>query len=55
MHMPNSHRRYRDWTHERIRREAIAPHIAGPARMTTLQLLAPHSLTASSSARFCVG
>ena len=23
-HMPSSHRRYRDWTHERIRREAAA-------------------------------
>src|SRR6201988_5453427 len=23
-HMPSSHRRYRDWTHERIRREAAS-------------------------------
>ncbi len=29
-HMPSSHRRYRDWTHERIRREAeaVGPDVA---------------------------
>src|SRR6266851_8612034 len=34
---------------------ANAAHIARPARMMTLQPLAPHSANAASSARFCVG
>jgi len=38
-------------------RDAIvdAAHIPEPARMMTLQALAPHSPDAASSARFCVG
>ena len=28
-HMPSAHRRYRDWTHERIRRDAAAIGILG--------------------------
>jgi hypothetical protein len=34
---------------------ADAAHIPEPARMMTLQPLAPHSPDAASSARFCVG
>src|SRR6266851_9175916 len=35
--------------------DANAAHIPEPARMMTLQPLAPHSPDAASSARFCVG
>src|SRR6266851_3995910 len=35
--------------------DANAAHIPEPARMMTLQPLAPHSPNAASSARFCVG
>jgi transposase len=35
-HMPSSHRRYRDWTHERIRREAGK---AGPDAATLIDLI----------------
>src|SRR5438128_11648453 len=34
---------------------ASAPHDPGPIRVTTLQPLAPHSLRATSAARFSVG
>ena len=38
-HMPSSHRRYRDWTHERIRREAAAT--SGWRRATAQNALTP--------------
>ena len=37
-HMPSSHRRYRDWTHERIRSEAAK---VGPDAETYLRRTAP--------------
>jgi transposase len=35
-HMPSSHRRYRDWTHERIRREAAK---VGPDADTLIDVI----------------
>ena len=33
-HMPSSHRRYRDWTHERIQRDRAAKRIDARSAMT---------------------
>ena len=51
-HMPSSHRRYRDWTHERIRREAAAIGDDAAALMDLILRSRPHP---EQGFRSCIG
>jgi transposase len=51
-HMPSSHRRYRDWTHERILREAAAIGDDTAALVTTILRARPHP---EQGFRSCIG
>jgi transposase len=51
-HMPSSHRRYRDWTHERIRREAAAIGDDTAALMDLILRSRPHP---EQGFRSCIG
>jgi transposase len=51
-HMPSSHRRYRDWTHERIQREAAAIGINSATFVEVLLHSRPHP---EQGFRSCVG
>jgi transposase len=51
-HMPSSHRRYRDWTHERIQREAAAIGINSATFVEVLLNNRPHP---EQGFRSCVG
>jgi transposase len=50
--MPSSHRRYRDWTHERIRREAEA---AGPDAAVLVDVILRSRLHPEQGFRSCIG
>jgi transposase len=50
--MPSSHRRYRDWTHERIRREAVAFGDDAAALMDLILRSRPHP---EQGFRSCIG
>jgi transposase len=51
-HMPSSHRRYRDWTHERILREAAA---TGEDTATLLELILRSRPHPEQGFRSCIG
>jgi transposase len=51
-HMPSSHRRYRDWTHERILREAVAIGDDTAALVETILRSRPHP---EQGFRSCIG
>jgi len=51
-HMPSAHRRYRDWTHERIRREAAA---IGADTATLLDLILTSRPHPEQGFRSCIG
>jgi transposase len=51
-HMPSSHRRYRDWTHERILREAAA---TGDDTATLLELILRSRPHPEQGFRSCIG
>lgn len=51
-HMPSSHRRYRDWTHERIQREAIATGDDTAALIEIVLRSRPHP---EQGFRSCIG
>jgi transposase len=51
-HMPSSHRRYRDWTHERILREAAAIGDDTAALVETILRSRPHP---EQGFRSCIG
>jgi transposase len=51
-HMPSSHRRYRDWTHERILREAAATGDDTAALLELILRSRPHP---EQSFRSCIG
>jgi transposase len=51
-HMPSSHRRYRDWTHERIRREAAAVGDDAAALIDLILRSRPHP---EQGFRSCIG
>jgi transposase len=51
-HMPSSHRRYRDWTHERIRREAAA---IGDDTATLVELILSSRPHPEQGFRSCIG
>jgi transposase len=51
-HMPSSHRRYRDWTHERIRREAAAIGDDTAALIKVILRSRPHP---EQGFRSCIG
>jgi transposase len=51
-HMPSSHRRYRDWTHERIRREATSIGADTAALVDVILRSRPHP---EQGFRSCVG
>ena len=51
-HMPSSHRRYADWTIERIRREAAA---IGPATAALCELILEHRPHPEQGFRACLG
>ena len=50
--MPSSHRRYRDWTHERILREAVAIGDDTAALVETILRSRPHP---EQGFRSCIG
>ena len=50
--MPSSHRRYRDWTHERIRREAAA---VGNDTATLIDLILHSRPHPEQGFRSCIG
>ena len=50
--MPSSHRRYRDWTHERILREAVAIGDDAAALVETILRSRPHP---EQGFRSCIG
>jgi transposase len=51
-HMPSSHRRYRDWTHERLRREAAATGDDTAALIEVVLRSRPHP---EQGFRSCIG
>jgi transposase len=51
-HMPSAHRRYRDWTHERIRREAAAVGDDAAALVEVILRSRPHP---EQGFRSCIG
>src|SRR3954447_5547756 len=51
-HMPSAHRRYRDWTHERIRREAAAIGDDAAALVEVILRSRPHP---EQGFRSCIG
>jgi transposase len=51
-HMPSSHRRYRDWTHERIRREAAA---VGPDAAVLVDVILRSRPHPEQGFRSCIG
>jgi transposase len=51
-HMPSSHRRYRDWTHERIRREAAAIGADAATLVDVILRSRPHP---EQGFRSCIG
>jgi transposase len=51
-HMPSSHRRYRDWTHERIQREAVAIGTDTAALVEIVLRSRPHP---EQGFRSCIG
>jgi transposase len=51
-HMPSAHRRYRDWTHERIRREAAAVGDDAAALVGAILRSRPHP---EQGFRSCIG
>ncbi|HEX4170867.1 MAG TPA: transposase [Acetobacteraceae bacterium] len=51
-HMPSSHRRYRDWTHERIRREATA---IGPDTAALVEIILRSRPHPEQGFRSCIG
>jgi len=51
-HMPSSHRRYRDWTHERIRREAEA---VGPDVAVLVEVILRSRPHPEQGFRSCIG
>jgi transposase len=51
-HMPSSHRRYRDWTHERIRHEAQA---VGPDAAVLIDVILRSRPHPEQGFRSCVG
>jgi transposase len=51
-HMPSSHRRYRDWSHERILREATAVGEDTAALVTLILRSRPHP---EQGFRSCIG
>jgi transposase len=51
-HMPSSHRRYRDWTHDRIRREAAAIGPDAAALVDVILRSRPHP---EQGFRSCIG
>ena len=51
-HMPSSHRRYRDWTHERILREAAAVGDDTAALLEVILRSRPHP---EQGFRSCIG
>ncbi|HUA22936.1 MAG TPA: IS21 family transposase [Steroidobacteraceae bacterium] len=51
-HMPSSHRRYRDWTHERIRREAAA---VGPNTAALADVILRSRPHPEQGFRSCIG
>ena len=51
-HMPSAHRRYRDWTHERIRREAQA---VGPDTAVLVDVILRSRPHPEQGFRSCVG
>ena len=51
-HMPSSHRRYRDWTHERIRREAAQVGADAAALIDVILRSRPHP---EQGFRSCIG
>jgi transposase len=51
-HMPSSHRRYRDWTHERILREAVAIGDDTAALIEVILRSRPHP---EQGFRSCIG
>ena len=51
-HMPSSHRRYRDWTHERIQREADA---IGDAAATLVEIILRSRPHPEQGFRSCIG
>ena len=51
-HMPSSHRRYADWTVERIRREAAS---IGPATAALCELILEHRPHPEQGFRACLG
>jgi transposase len=51
-HMPSSHRRYRDWTHERILREAVA---IGDDAATLIELILRSRPHPEQGFRSCIG
>ena len=51
-HMPSSHRRYGDWTIERIRREALA---MGPSTALLCQMILEHRPHPEQGFRSCLG
>ncbi len=51
-HMPSSHRRYQDWTVDRIRREALA---IGPSTALLCQMILEHRPHPEQGFRSCLG
>jgi transposase len=51
-HMPSSHRRYRDWTHERIQRDAAAIGSSAAALVEIILRSRPHP---EQGFRSCIG
>ena len=51
-HMPSSHRRYRDWTHERIEREAAA---IGPDTAALVEIVLRSRPHPEQGFRSCIG
>ena len=51
-HMPSSHRRYRDWTHERIRREAETVGLDAAVLVDVILRSRPHP---EQGLRSCIG
>jgi transposase len=51
-HMPSSHRRYRDWTHERIEREAAS---IGPDTAALVEIILRSRPHPEQGFRSCIG